>query len=242
MSLNKAVSRTFFWSFLYIGVVVESMLRMKFLAPVFALILLLVSGSSAQRQVNYVQENGFPSYPDENCPDPLRCMSLEEYVDEARIYFTSGSTFIFLPGNHSLYTSLNLVGVTNISFRAAENDANIHIYCGSKFDHVSSMLIKGLRFISYTNNGNRDPSVLNFFNSRNLLISSSRFQGGGDTMDLARAIHSTNSSMIITNCTFDGNTAQNGGAIYADLGSSITLLSEILLSLQVVPFMLKKVT
>ena len=46
-----------------------------------------------------------------DCPDQNNCFTFDEYVEETSRYFTSGSIFIFMAGNHTLQNELNLEGV-----------------------------------------------------------------------------------------------------------------------------------
>ena len=43
-----------------------------------------------------------------------QCLTLEEYVEDAASYFTSGTTLQFLPGNHTLST-VGFVEIWNVS-------------------------------------------------------------------------------------------------------------------------------
>lgn len=183
-------------------------------------ILLLVLNTSAQ-QIHYVQPDSIFL--------PQDSLTFQEYIEDVEWYFTTGSVFVFLAGDHIQQTTLNLISVANITFRGNGNDSDINTFCGSevtiRFYNVTNMTIEGIRFILNCRNiYNIDPSVLKVSNSKHFWITSSIFRGSRDILrDLARAIHSTNSSIMITSCLFDGNTAENGGAIAAKDRSNITI-------------------
>ena len=50
------------------------------------------------------------------------CLTLDEYAANQSEFFTSNSTFLFLPGNHTTTTVVLLVNVSNIVLRG--NDSN----------------------------------------------------------------------------------------------------------------------
>ena len=70
-------------------------------------------------------------YPAESgsCPSEP-CLTLEDCVNNASHYFTSNTSFIFLPGEHSLEDTLALHGVVNVTLRGADRRARITVSSG----------------------------------------------------------------------------------------------------------------
>ena len=61
-----------------------------------------------------------------NCPTPP-CLTLDDYLSNASHYFTNHSSFLFLPGQHSLNTTLRLENLENVTLRATEAGAIITV-------------------------------------------------------------------------------------------------------------------
>ena len=51
-----------------------------------------------------------------DCPGEP-CLDLHQYIKQAEKYFTDGSTFIFLPGNHTLQTVASLSNFSNVTLK-----------------------------------------------------------------------------------------------------------------------------
>lgn len=86
-----------------------------------------------------------------NCPGQP-CLSLSDMPGR---YFTTGSTFVFLAGNHSLHTVISLTNSSDITLKGVGNgpvgnspttriflEGNATILC----DHVSKLNIRKLVF------------------------------------------------------------------------------------------------
>ena len=48
-----------------------------------------------------------------SCPQNTNCATLSEYAQEAKRYFTSDTTMVFLPGDHTLDTNITVVWEDN---------------------------------------------------------------------------------------------------------------------------------
>ena len=201
---------------------------MGILAPAVVLILLSVSGVSARQEVHYVRS---ASSSLSSCPGQP-CLTLGQYTEQMSKYFTTGSIFVFLAGNH---TGIGTIYFTNVSGIILKTNppAAAYILCWNGFsivcDNVTHLRVEGLSFI-YSSMSERPPkvSVLEIINSLNASISFSTFQGTEDlTQPLTRAVNCTHSTITITNCFFEGNTADHGGAIYVSLGSNVTLADNV---------------
>ena len=119
-------------------------LRMQSLLLLLIFIQILVLDVSAQN-IQYVKPNN--SLP-LNCPSQP-CLTLGQYVKESSRYFTSGSTFIFLPGNHSLETTVHLTDISNMTLRGTENNINI-LYMNEvtiRCISVTNLIIEQLIFV-----------------------------------------------------------------------------------------------
>ena len=186
------------------------------------LTVLLLESTSAQDS-HYVKPN--------NCMNCYSqpCLSLDQYAEEKDRYFTSGSTFLFLVGNHSLKAQVNLTSISHITLRGKKNDSDsVNIICTSRvifrFENATGIKIEGLTFLLQLTK-HITPSALVFINSKEVSITTSVFQGSEDmNKTSAWAVFSHQSDIIITDSLFEGNTGSKGGAIKAQgHGGNITL-------------------
>ena len=100
-----------------------------------------------------------------SCADQS-CITMDQYAMKAAEYFTAGSTFIFLPGNHSSLIGINVSDVTNITLRR-ESDSSTYILCKNEvtllFRNATNIYIEGLVFILYPRHKFTEPSALRVF-------------------------------------------------------------------------------
>lgn len=181
----------------------------------FPFLILVVVFSASAQNVHYVKPiySSFLSCPGEPC------LTLDQYIfpQDPITYFTTGSVFVFLAGNHSLDTTVSLENVSNITFIG---DHGANIVCGNGvtviFENTANLTIVGIRFVSFptSNSG----SILLLHNSINFLIAESTFQG----CKRSRAIYSINSTILVRNCLFEGNSGYRGGAILS-FDSAVTI-------------------
>ena len=88
-----------------------------------------------------------------NCPTPP-CLTLDDYLSNASQYFTSHSSFLFLPGQHSLNTTLRLENLENVTLRATEAGAiitvseNGSILCNHSRFHFGKYVVSWCQFCS----------------------------------------------------------------------------------------------
>ena len=197
-------------------------MKIHCLASLFILNLVLVSVRSGLKpSIRYVLPNDSSNI---TCPDGNEtCLTLDHYIKNKDVYLTTGSVFLFFAGNYTLQIEVNLINVSNITFRNEGNDTNIIIACRKGITisckNVRNFKIEGLKFVFYPNQlkFNQSSSVLKLTDSRDILISNSLFQGSIDlNKPFVRAIYSTRSAIIIMQCVFQGSTGKYGGAIYAD--------------------------
>ena len=77
---------------------------------------LLVQRTTAQK-VYYVKPSG--SSLNSSCPGQP-CLTLAQYTEQTSDYFITSSTFVFLAGNHTVLSVINLTNISNIVFQAEE--------------------------------------------------------------------------------------------------------------------------
>ena len=170
-----------------------------------SLIIIIVSflWSTSALHEHYVKPDNPSSL---SCPGQP-CLTLDQYTQQAATYFTTGSTFLFLPGNHSLQTTINLTDICDVKFkRNAEQDSTIHGNGGKiKCMEVINLTIDGLTL---------KTTYLEVFESKGIVISNSRLLGNGTQITTENnALICSNSNIMIINCHFEGNSGHDGGAI-----------------------------
>ena len=160
-----------------------------------------------------------------SCPGQP-CLTLDQYNQQTETYFTTGSTFVFLAGNHTINTTVNLTSISEITLRG-ERNSQVNILCGSievaiLCENVSNLSIGGLAFLS----GNMviESAALKILDSNRVLIHNVGFQGSYSISKYFTGLDIASSDTItVTSCSFEGNTADNGGAIYVTAESNLTL-------------------
>ena len=160
-----------------------------------------------------------------SCPGQP-CLTLDQYAEQTTTYFTTGSTFVFLAGNHTVLNAVNISRISSLILRGDldqnttllfQNEAMIHC------EYITNLVIEKLTFLLNYSDENRQISALNLTNSKDILINSSVFQRSEHSGKyLARAIYTAHSTLNIEKCVFKRNSAVDGGAVYAEV-SSITL-------------------
>ena len=178
------------------------------------LIQMLVLSTPIQSS-NYVKSNNFSLH---NCPGS--CLTLDEYINNSMRYFTTGSAFVFLPGNHSQQNALNISNISGMIWRGNDSRSNDAIILSSGSLHcynVTDFTIEGLKFVRLTN-----VPVLAFTRSAILLFSLDFQSNTGKIMATAeRAVQLNHSNITIINTSFEGI---RGGAVMATDNSTLTLI------------------
>ena len=193
---------------------------MNLLVLSFVVILLPMTSN---QYVHYVKPSKYLS---PSCPGQP-CLTLDQYTQQTATYFTTGSTFLFLPGNHTLQTTIELKDTSDVEFRGTEvqDSTNSIIYGNGNKISCSEVVNFTIVGLILTEN-------LQVVNSTGIVISNSIFQ------DIAGALYIRNSNITVIKCHFEGNSgsainigitnleiidstfinneAQNGGAIYAE--------------------------
>ena len=157
-----------------------------------------------------------------SCPGQP-CLSLDQYNQQTETYFTTGSTFVFLAGNHTINTTVNLTSISDITLRG---ERNTQVTCLKEFgiliQNVSILSIEELMFLS--GNTTIGTVALKIIDSNEIWIHNVGFEGSYSISKPFTGLHITSSDTItVTSCSFKGNTAGNGGAIYVTAESNLTL-------------------
>ncbi len=186
------------------------------LFQVLALILVSAQG------MRYVKPDNASS---SSCPDQP-CLTLDLYVEHSHVYFTTGATFVFLPGNHSLKSSISLNSVSNITLRGTEHNSSATITCTANYSvtcrNVSNLNIQWLTFSLNENKFYYLQKVVFWtFNSRGIMISNCTFQGSERFS--VTALYATRSSITILGSVFGENKGNTGGAIHVSVDSHLVL-------------------
>ena len=178
-----------------------------------ALIVVLFLSSVSAQDIRYVRPSGSPSY---DCPGQP-CFTLHQYIiEQTTRYFTNGSTFIFLPGNHTLQIAARISSVSNVTLRG---ESGVAILLGTEISctYITNLVIFRLKFLLAFDDIASDMSAWSIKQSGNIFIDSSIFEGSTGYKKISgRALKLKNSNVRISNCLFESNTGNNGGAIYAE--------------------------
>lgn len=154
-----------------------------------------------------------------SCPGKP-CLTINQYATETARYFTNQSVFIFLPGNHSMETTLNLTNKCNITLEGSEDD--VFIACKRRIsllgNRVNGLNITRLRFFI-----GKNAMVLLIQQSNKIIISQCKFVGRGNLKWPTQAVLSEKSEVLIFNTTFK----LTNGAILALEKSTLTLTNNI---------------
>ena len=183
------------------------------------LLSLLLSPSTSLSQIHYVKPNN--SFM--NCYNQP-CLTLDQYVKERDRYFTNGSTFIFLAGNHSVHTQVDLINVDHINLQAEENGSDINIMCTNavtfRCENVTDFHINGLTFLLHFSSRHNLATALSLLSSKDVTVSNSTFQGYQNiSKTSASVIISNYSTVAITGCHF----IQSEGVAITIQGGFMTL-------------------
>jgi predicted outer membrane repeat protein len=142
-------------------------------------------------------------------------------MEMADTYFTTGSVFEFLAGNHSVNSLLTLSNVSDI---VLTGNASTTLLLGEnatiRCNNVSGFHIKGLVFMLCRHQCKED-SALQILNSGLVTLSNSTFQGSWSVE--VRSVISLDSDITLLNCLFEGNSGRSGGAVEARGTSTINI-------------------
>ena len=89
-----------------------------------------------------------------SCPrNSTYCTTLSEYAQETEQYFTSNTTMVFLPGDHTLDTNITVVNVSRLTMHGESSSGNrATVICsglvGLSFTSIVDIKIHSLTFTS----------------------------------------------------------------------------------------------
>lgn len=179
---------------------------MKSLASTFVVLQVLALTCTSISRIRYVKPGNVSS---SSCPGQP-CLTLEQYTEHTLAYFTVGSTFVFLPGNHSVKSSINLSNVSDITLRGTEYNSSATIVCTVDFTMVcQSVSNLSIEWLAFDMTKNQSHAVV-FNVSTGIFISNCIFKGSvkiGQTT--ARALYATKSDITIFRTVFERNKGSN---------------------------------
>ena len=181
-----------------------------------ALIILIFASSGSAQGIRYVRPNASVR----DCPGEP-CLNLHKYmIEQAAEYFTNGSVFVFLPGNHTLHTAAILPRISNVTLKG-ESDAVVilgkEIFC----ENITNLVISGLKFLLAFDANTSGTSAWIFVQSVDIFINCSIFEGNADFQSAGRALLLIGSNASVSNSLFKWNTVELGGIILASSSTAI---------------------
>ena len=131
---------------------------------------------------------------------------------------------MFLAGNHTINTIVNLTSISEITLRG-ERNSQVNILCLNEFgihiQNVSVLSIEGLVFLSANTT---ITTALKITHTNGVWIQNVSFQGSYSFSKHFTGLDITSSGTItVTSCYFEDNSAFTGGAIYVTAESNLTL-------------------
>ena len=182
--------------------------KMKSLASILIVILLVWSASA---HVYYVK---LDNYIPQSCPGQP-CLTLDQYTQQAATYFTTGSTFLFLPGNHTLWTIINLTDISDVVFRGLKDQSSDITIIHGNGGNISCAGVINLTFDGLT----LKTANLQVVRSKGVLLSDSIILDNS-----VSALNCSNSTITVNNSHFEGNKGDYGGAIRVELLTKLEII------------------
>ena len=146
-----------------------------------------------------------------SCPG-LPCLMLDQYAQQTARYFTSGSIFVVLAGNHSLSSAINLTNISNITIKGELGNCLVIMSGDIRCQRVKNFTIEGLKFLLSHGAVNKEESALVVIYCTGIVINRTIFESNKyDNQTLVRAVHITHSTLAAVDCLFKGNMGINGG-------------------------------
>ena len=136
-----------------------------------------------------------------SCP-AQPCYTISQYIKMDTSYFTTGSRFIFLAGNHSLEQKLTLSDVSDITFEGDKDFPSTVI--------AKREAILGLPTFLY--NATQSVAIFYLSNCYNVKVLSSTFQPSSIS-NRCSAVLLSNTTLEMEYCFFQDNKGTSGAAI-----------------------------
>ena len=189
--------------------------KRDFHALLVLLTILMLALSTSALNVRYVKPNS--SHP---CPGQP-CLTWDQYILNIT-YFTTGATFHFLTGNHTVLNSLQLSNTANITITG---NATVTLSNGGFIEsvYVTNLKVQGLTFVPPTvkPDGKLSRQTFNLLYCHGAVFSELAFLGSRITSNVL-IITTLFSDVLIADSTFDRNLT--AGSIIA-LKSNISLVA-----------------
>ena len=151
--------------------------------------------------------------PNTRCPaEP--CRTFSEYIDQISLYLSSNTTFVFLPGNHSVSNGLLVDGISSLTLcgNSTLPESPSQIFCSKPasfaFKNVADLSIDSLAFDSCGDSIHAAVSIKLVYKAN---ISSCNFT---NSLGSGGALVVVNSTLTLTENVFENNSAINGGGVY----------------------------
>ena len=191
---------------------------MHYLSPLPALVLLLIAFGSLTKQICYVKPNNDSSV---TCPGYNEsCLTLDQYTQQTTHQcFSTGSTLLFLPGNHTLYSKVQLENVSDILFSGEGGNDSVRVILNETKLSIHYVNVTNLQIefcVLHSRIQDLVSPLLNVINSTDILLHNLTTQGG-------KAVICNNSNVRILSCLFKANTAYTGGGVSVTDNSNVTL-------------------
>ena len=134
-----------------------------------------------------------------SCPHSTHCTTLSEYAQEAKLYFTSDTTMVFLPGDHTLDTNITVGNVTGLTMCGESSSGNIAtVVCsGSVGLSFTSMVEFKIDSLAFTSCNRKYVIALPDIFPYNIPPDSTTI------VHVALLLHSTHAELV--NCSFHDN-------------------------------------
>ena len=169
------------------------------------------------------------------------CMTLSSFAANTSNYLQSNTTLVLLPGNHTLCSNLIVKHINQLWLHSNTSDSlSTTIFCINhtirfEFTNVSGILISGAKFSGC--GGNRAELVANFTlintifygqqKALKLVSSTVKTENSSFISNSGGAVIVKQSTATFINCKFNGNQANNGGAIYGDVCNNISIAHSV---------------
>ena len=167
-----------------------------------------------------------------SCPHHTNCSTLSEYAQESKLYFTSNTTMVFLPGRHALHTNITVTKTARLTMRGENLSGNIatvvcHGSVGLSFTNMVEFKIYSLHFTACSRSSGGPPpsryyALLLQSTQYAALVNCSFYDNIGNVLLVENTSVSLdgNSEFIHNYC--ESNSCIGGGGIRA-LNSNITI-------------------
>ena len=160
-----------------------------------------------------------------SCPSEP-CLTLDDYVSNNDLYFTTNASFVLLEGEHYLNTSLTLRNAFNLTMSGTvATRVTVILLREATLSYINSQAIvfNSLDIVYYGKQGeNLSQSALIFDNSHTQIVNV-RFIGLVSNSLKSRGISFIQSGANLLNCSFLNGHSDYGGAISLQRSSTVAL-------------------